>query len=142
MRSFPFNILTFLAVAVLTTSCLHAAPIDNEKMLGLATALTKLTASVDSAVLNKGVDPSFKDQTLLDFSTAHDLSLLTPFDGYVLKARQSGQDSSVLVCGSDGQIALIEDTACTPYPDLKIWQTSPNQPCDYVLDLAKACAVP
>jgi hypothetical protein len=142
MRAFPLNTFAFLAVAVLTTSCLHAAPIDNEKMLGLAAALTKLTASVDSAVLNKGVDPSFEDQALLDFSTAHDPSLLRPFDGFVLKARQSGQDSSVLVCDQNGQIALIEDTACTPFPDQKIWQTTPNQPCDYVLDLAKVCAIP
>jgi len=142
MRALTLKILAFAAAAVMTSSCLHAAPVDNEKMLGLAVALTKVTPPVSTSVRYKNPPADLQDGELLAFAMAHNPSLLTPFDGYVLKARQSGRNSSVLVCDRKGQIALIEDTACTEEPDLKIWQTNPNQPCDYALDLAKACAVP
>lgn len=125
------------ALVLLSASCLHAQPIDAEEMAGLSAALLKVSATVHSAVRNKNPDPTLHDADLLAFSTAHMPSYLNRFNGYVLKARQEGKNSSVLVCDAEGKLALIEDAGCTSPSD---WQAPAlTAPCDYVLDLAQTC---
>lgn len=142
MRTLTLNVIVLSAVALLTTSCLHASAADDEKILGLAAALTKVSSAVNTTVRYKNPPADLHDGPLLAFATAHNPSLLKAFDGYVLKARQSGKNSSVLICDAQGQTALIEDAGCTAKSDLNIQQTHPGQPCDYVLDLAVTCAIP
>ena len=130
----------FVAVSMLTTSCLHAGTVDEEEMLGLAAALTKVSAPVHSTVRYKNPPTNIHDEALLGLATAHNPKLLNAFDGYVLKARQDGLYSSVLVCAGHGNTALIEDAGCTGGFDLQIWKTNPQHSCDYVLDLAQTCS--
>ena len=132
-----YKIFAVVAVMVLSASCLHAQPIDAEEMAGLSAALLKVSGTVHSAVRNKHPDPSLNDAELLAFSTAHMPSYLDRFNGYVLKARQVGKNSSVLVCDPEGKLALIEDAGCTSPSD---WQAPAlTAPCDYVLNLAETC---
>jgi len=135
MRNFALNFVVLASVVMLTTSCLHAAQIDAEEVSGLAAALTKVSAPVHSTVRYKNPPADIGDAALLNLATAHNPALLAAFDGYVLKARQDGSNSSVLVC--KGEIALVEDAGCTGKSD---WTASqPDQPCEYVLDLAATC---
>jgi len=135
MRSFALNLIVFASVAVLSASCLHAAQVDPEEISGLAAALTKVSAPVHSTVRYKNPPADIGDAALLALATAHNPSLLAAFDGYVLRARQDGPNSSVLVC--KGEIALVEDAGCTGQSD---WHaTQADHPCDYVLDLATTC---
>lgn len=141
MRNITSSFFVFIAVALLTTSCLHAAPVDEEKMLGLAAALIKVSAPVHATVRYKNPPDDLRDDALIALATSHNPALLNAFNGYILKARQNGPNSSVLVCDDRGETALIEDAGCTGSLDLHIWKLTPQQPCDYVLDLDQTCPV-
>jgi len=126
-------------VMLLSTSCLHAQPIDAEEIAGLSAALLKVSSSVHTAVRFKNPDPALHDSELLVFSTAHMPSYLNRFNGYVLKARQEGANSSVLVCDPEGKLALIEDAGCTGTSDWHAPTTERTAACEFVLDLAQIC---
>ena len=139
LRQLTNKFAIIVTIAIASTSCLHAQPIDQEEMAGLNAALLKVSSTVHNAVLNKNADPTLSDAALLSFATAHMPSYLNRFDGYVLKARQEGKKSSVLVCDKEAKLALIEDAGCTSSSD---WQTSEQiRPCEYVLDLTIICPV-
>ncbi|MBL4615128.1 MAG: hypothetical protein JKY27_09680 [Magnetovibrio sp.] len=136
------KILTFSASVVIFTSCAPTEPSHQETLLGLAAAQSKVSAAVHSAVRYKEPSPDLADSELLDFATAHNPNLLNAFKGYVLKARQDGRNSSVLLCDAQGQTALIEDAGCTSSLDQHIWKTQPGHACGYVIDLAAICPPP
>lgn len=132
-----YKIFAVVAIMVLSASCLRAQTIDAEEIAGLSAALLKISATVHTAVRYKNPAPTLDDAELLAFSTAHQPKYLDRFNGYVLKARQEGKNSSVLVCDSEGKVALIEDAGCTSPSD---WQ-GPHMglACTYVLDLVETC---
>lgn len=134
LKTIAFSLMDFTFA-----SCLHAAPFDQEELLGAAAALTKVSAPVHTAVRYKNPAKTLADVSLLEFSTAHNPGLLERFKDYTLRARQEGKNSSVLVCDAQGSTALIEDAGCTSHLDRRIWETQPNHPCSYVLDLATTC---
>lgn len=143
MNRKAFNLVLLSAVTLLFASCLHAAQPDEEHMLGLADTLTKLSAPVHTTVRYKTPPPDLADRALLEAAVAHNPRLLSALDGYVLKARQDeNKNSSVLLCDAQGEIAYVEDAGCTSALDQQIWQTHPNHPCTYVLDLAAVCTLP
>lgn len=135
MRKMTIQVLMIASMALLSTSCLHAAQLDKEEISGLSAALTKVAAPVHSTVRYKNPPADISDAALLSLATTHNPSLLSPFDGYILKARQVGRNSSVLVCKDE--MALVEDAGCTGTSD---WHAVlPDTPCAYVLDLAATC---
>jgi len=139
------QLMTFVAVcaiALSATSCLHATPPDNEEMFGLAGALTKVSAMVHTTVRYKNPPPDLTDNNLLSLATSPNPKLLDRFNGYVLKARQSGGHSSVLLCDAQGETALVEDAGCTSKSDIHLWETHPGHPCAYVLNLQDTCPAP
>lgn len=136
------SIVALIAVFTLTaTSCLHAQSIDEEELSQLSAALIKVSQAVHTTVRYKQPDPALADQALVDAATAHNPALLNRFDGYTLKARQTGDKlSSVLVCSADGQNALAEDAGCTGATD---WQAADAaQPCAFTLELSAVCVQP
>jgi len=139
------QLMTFVAIcaiALSATSCLNAGTLDNEKMLGLAGALTKVSATVHTTVRYKNPPPELMDRELLTLATSHTPKLLDRFDGFVLKARQSGGHSSVLLCDAKGETALVEDAGCTSKADIHLWETHPGHPCAYILNLEETCPTP
>lgn len=143
MRKMTTNFLMIFAVVLLSTSCLHAASVNKKEMNELSVALTKVSGPVHTAVRYKNPAPELHDAALLNFALQdieNGATRLDRFSGYVMKARQVGRNSSILVC--EGAVALMEDTGCTGEMDRPIWQTNPGHACEYVLDLATACAAP
>jgi len=139
------QLMTFVAVcaiALSATSCLNATPPDNEEMLGLAGALTKVSAMVHTTVRYKKPPPDLADSNLLSLATSPNPKLLDRFNDYVLKARQSEGHSSVLLCDAQGETALVEDAGCTSKSDIHLWETHPGHPCAYVLNLQDTCPAP
>lgn len=133
--------LTLILITVFTsTSCLHAQSVDEEEIASLSAALIKVSSTVHTAVRYKSPDPSLQDKALLEFAISHNPRLLNRFDAYVLKARQTGANSSVLVCTADGVHALIEDAGCTGRSDWHVGSRA--EPCEFKLDLSAVCASP
>ena len=46
---------------------------------------------------------------------------------------------SKLVSTAAGKTALLEDASCTARTDQHLWRAHLALPCDFTLDLAKAC---
>lgn len=112
---------------------------EEQTMYELASALTKLTAAVESAVRYKNADPNLQDQALLEFATRHDRHLLHPFDGYQLRARADGRHGITMVCTPEGYRALLEDAGCTARLDRHVWQEPSPQPCRIMLSASRVC---
>lgn len=60
---------------LMTAGCAHAVSVDAEQMYGLASALTKLSAVVESAVGFKDPSEGLSDAGLVEFATQHDPTL-------------------------------------------------------------------
>lgn len=139
MHQGKLSFFALLAIITLTASCSMAGPLDDRVLLGVGDALTKVSAPVHATVRYKNPPADLQDAALIDMALQDFTERLDPMRGYVLKARQEGRNSSVLLCDEQGQIGLIEDAGCTGELDDKIWRTQPNHPCAYVLDLAVTC---
>ncbi len=130
-----------LILAALVWGCaLGQSP--QQEMLIKASALTKVAAALEASVRFGNATPDLSETELLNYATSHDPDLLTPFQDYALRARRVGNLSSVLMCSKDAQTALLEDAGCSPKFDEHLWERSPQLPCAFQLDLAKACAAP
>lgn len=135
------RIVTAAAAAALV-SCVAIRPaFDNEEMLIKASALTKLAAAVESAVRYKDAPANLSEDELLNFATAHDPELLTPFRGFKVRARRDGMASAVLICTQDEKMALIEDAGCTARSDAHHWERRPPFSCDFQLALKTVCGL-
>lgn len=137
MRNTLNKLVVFATTLMLITACVHGGNAAEKEMSEVSAALTKVSAAVHVTVRYETPVPPLADAALLDRATTYNTSLLDRFTAYALKARQVGKNSSVLVCKDD--VALIEDAGCTGELDAPIWESQPDQPCDYVLDLATVC---
>ena len=113
-----------------------------EEMLIAASALTKLAAAAEASVRYGNPPVSLSDEEFLKFATAHDPALLRPFAIYRLKALRQDRHAVILVCNTDGSIALIEDVGCTAQSDRHHWRTVPAPTCMFSLDPRKVCPAP
>lgn len=125
---------------ILVTGCATAGPsVDSESMYVTASALTKLTASVESTVRYKNPPDDIADEELLRLATEHDPSLLAPFSGYVIRVLREDRHAAVLVCSEDGSSGLLEDIGCTAAMDKHLWQIE-GSGCMFTTSPAIACA--
>ena len=138
------NRMSTLVVAILGAQLgcgngLH--PCKEQKMLTLGDELRRLTAAVQGEVV---ADPTgtagISDAQLLARATARDPKLLTPFDRYLVKTHRSGNYISLLVCTTDGQHGLLEDTNCTVALDRQPWR-DPTAACQPVIALSEVCQI-
>jgi hypothetical protein len=129
-------ILLFL---VITTGCTCCIASDAEDNYTLGSALTKLSAAVESSVQYDAPPPGMKDLELLQFSTKHDPKLLEPFSEYLLKTLVQNGHAIVLVCDRLGTKAILEDAGCTSVLDRNAWKGNIENPCDFVVNLAEVC---
>ncbi len=111
---------------------------DGEDMYIKASALTKLSAAVESTVRYKNPPSSLTDEQLLELATRHDPILLENFEGYKLRVRREGRHAVVLVCDVFGKRALLEDVGCSGRMDQAHWMGNP-EPCEFSIDLRQQC---
>jgi hypothetical protein len=85
----------------------------SEEMYIKGSALTKLSAAVESTVRYKNPAPDLSNSELLVLATRHDPVLLENFNGYKVRVLHQDRHSAVLVCDAAGTRALLEDAGCT-----------------------------
>lgn len=128
-----------MTVVVLVVMGACASRPSEREMNSLASALTKVSAAVDASARYRRSTDSLDEEQLLKVSTAHDASLMKPFEGMTVRVLRVGRDSAVLVCQANHGRALLEDAGCTARLDAPRWNTSPN-PCEFTLDVKQICA--
>jgi hypothetical protein len=134
--------LIFVAlVLTLVSGCATCRQIDPKQQLimKLDNYMIPLAKAVD-VVVDK-LPPEAKDQEIFQKAVERsgDPGLLKPFDGYVLKAKITGDTAVILLCYPDGKEGIIEDVTCTARPDT--YRPS-GSPCTYFLDAKLVCSAP
>jgi hypothetical protein len=112
--------------------------LDSEEMYIKGSALTKLSAAVESTVRYKNPAPDLSDSELLVLATRHDPVLLENFNGYKVRVLRQDQHSAVLVCDAAGTRALLEDAGCTGPMDRNRW-LGKKELCEFSIDIKKIC---
>lgn len=130
------------AITISFCGCILAAtlgcarPYTSEEMQPLAATATDLARAVMRyAAANPNEAALLDDQALVRRATAYDPKLLEPYDGLVVRGTADGV---ILVCTSDGKVALIEDAECTDKVDKLLWPEG-NVPCQFSLKLDTLC---
>nr|CBA32668.1 hypothetical protein Csp_D33300 [Curvibacter putative symbiont of Hydra magnipapillata] len=111
---------------------------EPQHMFDKASALTKLTAHVDAAVLFSPTGKSESDQALLDKAFADNPTLKPQLGTDKLLLQRGEKGVVVLVCTEGGAKALLEDLSCTPGIDKHHWRDEPDRICTFSLSPA-AC---
>lgn len=107
-------------------------------MYSQASALTKLSAAVESTVRYKNPPSELGESELLVLATRHDPVLLENFKNYKVRVLRKARHSVVLVCDASGTRALLEDAGCTGPMDRERWKDKP-EPCEFSIDTEKIC---
>lgn len=102
-----------------------------QQMFDKASALTKLTASVDAAVLYSPQGKIYSDQALFDKAFTENASLKPQLGAERILLRRGERGVVLLVCTQDGSKALLEDLSCTPGMDKNYWRDEPNHNCTF-----------
>lgn len=111
---------------------------DSEEMHVKASALTKLSAAVESTVRYKNPPPNLGDSELLELATRHDPVLLENFQGYKLRVLRRARHSVVLVCDATGTRALLEDAGCSGPMDRERWMGK-TEACEFSINTEQVC---
>jgi hypothetical protein len=139
-KTTQWSIVAALAIYLLAGCASSPERIDTEEMYVKASALTKLSAAVESAVRYKNPPSDLGDQELLVFATRHDPALLENFRGYKVRVLRKERHSVILVCNAAGNRALLEDAGCTGPMDRARWKERP-EPCEFSLNPENVCVV-
>lgn len=132
-----YRLILMFVFVVLLSSCFHVE--DEEKLYILASALTKLSAAVESTVRYKRPPKDISDKELLVLATKHDPTLLSPFSGYAMLVKSENRHAIVLMCTTDKQKALLEDAGCSAKMDVHRWKGEKENDCIFTVNLESAC---
>jgi len=135
------SILTIFISVLLIGCSIYSVSSSDEDMYKLASALTKLSASVESTVRYKDPPQNLSDDELFKLATRHDPSLMQPFTGYKLRVLNQERHAIVLICSKDGTRAFLEDAGCTSKLDAHLWQSEPQPACEFTLTVAQTCTL-
>ncbi len=105
----------------------------------LASAMTKLSAAVDTKVRYEDFPASASSEELLRSVAKDDPQLMKNFDGRVLRVLREGEDSAVLLCEPGPGRPLLEDAGCTARLDVHRWSTPGSQRCEFTLNVKAIC---
>jgi len=133
------QMVTLCFIVVFNIGCTCCIADDSENMLPLASALTKLSATVESTVRYKNPPVGISDADLLILSTQHDPRILEPFSDFTVRVLNQDRHAVVLVCNKEGKYGLLEDAGCSPEIDKHLWKEQPPVPCQFSLSPSNVC---
>lgn len=132
------TVTVVLVLSFLTGCTSSQRRVDSEEMYIKASALTKLSAAVESTVRYKNPPPELGESELLTLATRHDPILLENFKSYKVRVLRNDRHSVVLVCDATGTHALLEDAGCSGPMDRHRWMGKP-EPCEFSIDTKVVC---
>jgi hypothetical protein len=91
------SIVLFFVISA-SACCTPVRAANSDKMYVLGSALTKLSASVESTVRYKNPPQEISDAELLTLSTKHDPGLMEPFTDYTVRVSRQDRHVERLVC--------------------------------------------
>ncbi len=141
-RNIVFQGIVLWVLVLASAGCTSSRAAESEKMYVLASALTKLSASVEATVRYENPPEGITDNELLVLSTKHDPGLMEPFSAYTLHVSLDDAHAVVIVCSKDKNLALLEDAGCSSEMDRHLWKEDPPKPCKITLKAKEVCPAP
>lgn len=121
-----------------SSSCLPRRPVE-VRMGELSSAVTKLTADVESAVRYGQISGNLSQPELLTKATEKDPEILKFLSRYSVLIAHNDRDAMILVCTKDRKEALFEDAGCTAALDWILWKDKPPRSCAFTTTVEAAC---
>lgn len=112
------------ASALIFLACSTAQ--ESQQLYDKASALTKLAAHVDAAILYSPAGKSESDQALFEKAFADNPRLKSQLGADELRLMRGERGIVLLVCTKDDLKALLEDLSCTPQMDKHRWREGPD----------------
>lgn len=131
---------SLLAACVLAGAPSCTTQDNSRQMFATASALTKLSSSVEATTLFRNPAANLTDSELLRLATASDPELLRPFEPFTVRVRRHEQGVVLLVCQPNGGAALLEDASCTARLDRHHWRDDPSARGEFTLKMPDVCA--
>lgn len=106
----------------------------------LGPSLLRLTSAVQGVARRPavyGFQSGGSGEECIHLGVQDDPSLLTPFEGYVVKAKCENKNAIVLVCDPTGKQTLFEDAGCTPGIDYSAG--NPSRACEFLIQPDTFC---
>ena len=103
---------------------------EAEELNRLEIAMRRLGTAVQGVLW---MTDASQDEDLIAAACKTDPSLCNAFGNNMLRARVVDDNAVLLLCTPDGKRALVEDIACTPTPDYKVWADNKNAPCEFTI---------
>ncbi len=133
--------VTIIFITTVTlVGCRDSNAMDPEAMLRLASALTKLSAAVESTCRYKNPPEGLRDAGLIELAIRHDPAISRPFHDYVVRGKCEARHGFVLICTKEDGRALLEDTGCSARLDAHLWQAESPKACEFTVKVEQACA--
>jgi hypothetical protein len=131
--------VALIAFLLTLVGCTTRRAVEGEKMYVLGSALTKLSASVESTVRYKNPDEGISDAELLVLATRHDPGLVEPFAYYKVRVLRQDKHVVILICTKDGNTGLMEDAGCSSELDRHLWKEEPPKRCEFTVRVQEVC---
>ncbi len=131
--------LGVLALALAMAGCSFVPSLREQSHFAAGSALTRLSAAVESTVRFKNPPSELTDDELLRLSTAHDPALLQALAGYRVSVLRDEGHALLLVCEPGKDEAVFEDAGCTAALDRHHWQREPAPSCRFSLRTSETC---
>lgn len=128
----------WLAAALSFVLVACSKPLEPQRMYDSASALTKLTAHVDAAVVYGPSVEGVSDQALLDKAFEDNPTLKPQLGSQTIHLQRGDKGVVLMLCSADGATSLLEDLSCTPGMDKHHWRDEPGRSCTFALSPA-AC---
>lgn len=123
-------ITTGLLFLLLTSGCLCYGPTSEVTLNEMQMPLTKVSKAVRGCLRHNPNAVSLPGDELLKVCVfPKNPALYGQVSSYQYFAIQEGSQVSVVLCDSEGRVALMEDLTCTPHVDRKYYLEKKTMPC-------------
>lgn len=131
-------IAVWIAIISLASCTVTSQQINPDRMYESASALTKLSAAMESYTRFGKPGADLSEAELLANGTEHDPALLSKLNGYKVRVLNRDRHAVVLICAKEGNQALLEDAGCTGTMDVHHWNAAPRA-CSFTIQAALLC---
>ena len=130
-----------ISFLILFSGCALCPPVDPQQkvIMQFGDYLIPLSKAVEAIADKLPADSKDEEIFTAVVKRSGNPELLSPFKGYVLKARIQDGTGVILLCSPDGKEGIIEDVTCTTRPDS---HRPSGSPCVFMLDVKLVCSAP
>ncbi|WP_020678084.1 hypothetical protein [Geopsychrobacter electrodiphilus] len=127
----------FVAILLFFSGCAYSGGVASKEFGPAMLRLSSAVQGVAERPEDYGFTPGGTGEECIHLAVEDDPGLLTPFEGYILKAKCESLQAVVLLCDSQGRNVLMEDAGCTAQLDSRA--EGILRACSFSLETTQVC---